>query len=353
MHKSLEVWQASHPVPDPLSLKAGEATVRFLEEIPPESLLINCLSGGTSSLLTLPGEGIPVEELNRAFKGLLNSGAGIHEMNTVRKHLSRVKGGQLLRYVDPSVTLVDLIISDVPGDDPQVIGSGPTTPDGTTFGDACRILSKYKLWESMPESVRFYLDKGRNGMIRETVKPGEDPVRTHRQHIIGSARMLAEKAAGIARVEGLNTWIADEPFNADVGKVAEKIGTRARSVADMSFPVSPPAALIYYGESRVNVKGNGMGGRNQELALHGALQINGYEKITWLSTGTDGVDGPTDAAGAVIDGGTVVKAMEAGLKPETFLAGNNSYRFHEKLGTLLKTGPTGNNLMDLQVIIVE
>lgn len=349
----VSILRASHPVPDDKSVKAGERVVQFLKEGSGQNLVINCISGGTSSLLTLPGGEISIEDLNKTYELLNNSGLTIRDMNTVRKHLSRIKGGQLLRHADPSDLFVDLIISDVPDDDPSIIGSGPTTPDVSTFQDAYHILLERELWEKLPVTVRTHIEKGIDGVVSETLKPGENPVDEHYSYVIGSAAKLAEKVAGFFRREGYHTWITGDAYNEDVQKVAEEIGAKAVAVAERNKPVSPPAALVFYGESTVRVKGEGKGGRNQELAIWGAEKIAGYDSVTWLSAGTDGVDGPTDAAGAVVDGETLAKAEGLGLDYREFLDRNDSYHFHEKAGTLLTTGPTGNNLMDLQIVVIE
>lgn len=347
------ILKGSHPVPDRHSMHAGEQLLKFVQEIPGRSIVINCLSGGASSLLTAPAEGITIEDLNRTYELLNNSGANIREINTVRKHLSKIKGGQLLRYFDSSITLIDLVISDVPDDDLEIIGSGPTTPDSTSYQDTYHVLLEYELWDRLPERIGKHIEKGLDGIVPETLKPGEETIAGHHQIIIGSARKLAEKTAEYSKMKGYNTWIAPEAYNKDVREVARDIAGMADTVKKSNGPVLPPAVLVFYGESTVNVKGNGKGGRNQELALTGALETGGNENITWLSVGTDGIDGPTDAAGAIIDGNTIAKAKKEGINPQNFLDANDSYHFHEKAGTLLKTGPTGNNLMDLQIVIVE
>ena len=373
------VIEAEHPVPGAGSEKAGKAVIEFLEAIPKQSLLICCISGGTSSLLVKPAGGISLEDLNSTHELLLNSGADIHEMNAVRKHLSQVKGGQLLRHLNKKTTLVNLVISDVPGDDPAVIGSGPTVPDSSTFIEASKVLGHYGLWEKVPESVRKHIKKGMSGNAPETVKAVEVESYTR---IVASAKMLAdavgEKAGQDAgfrmqdagsrmqdsgfRIQDTGTKmqdeeselelkveVADEPFTGDVELVASDIARRAKEVAESD---GSPCLLVYFGESKVKVTGEGKGGRNQELALRGARKIEGHDNITWLSIGTDGIDGPTDAAGAVVDGTTIAEAREKGLDPEEYLQRNDSYHFHEQLGTLVKIGPTGNNLMDLTLVVI-
>ncbi|SHF96540.1 glycerate 2-kinase [Fodinibius roseus] len=347
-----EVITAAHPVPDERSLEAGRAAAEFLDHVPEEALVITLISGGTSSLMCRPAEGIGIQELNKTYDLLNNSGATIHEINTVRKHCSRIKGGQLLRSVPEGATLVDLIISDVPGDDSAIIGSGPTTPDYSTFQDTYHVLLEYELWDRIPDAVRLHMEKGIDGEIPEVVRPEEEPVREHRQYIISSARKFVRRAADFARDAGYGTVVADEPFNEDVERVALHITDVINS--HISQDMTDPQLMLFYGESTVQVTGGGKGGRNQELALRGALKIADIDKhISWLSAGTDGVDGPTDAAGAVVDNNTVRRARERGLDPGEYLRNNDAYHFHQQMDTLLKTGPTGNNLMDVVFVAVK
>lgn len=348
-----EVITGAHPVPDEQSLEAGRTAVEYLERLPEEALVITLISGGTSSLMCWPAEGIGIDELNKTYDLLNNSGATIHEINTVRKHCSRIKGGQLLRYVPEGATLIDLIISDVPGDDPAIIGSGPTTPDYSTFQDTYHVLLEYELWDIIPDAVRLHIEKGIDGEMPEVVRPEEDEksLREHRQHIISSARKFVRRSADIAQGDGYRTVIVDEPFNDDVEKVATHIVEDITSHIPQETTV--PQLLLFYGESTVQVTGGGKGGRNQELALRGALKIAELdEHISWLSAGTDGVDGPTDAAGAVVDSNTIRRARERNLDPGEYLRNNDAYHFHEQMGTLLKTGPTGNNLMDVVFVVL-
>lgn len=349
-----EVIVGSHPLPDERSLKAGNRAVDFMKSIPSDALLINLISGGTSSLMTVPDKGVSIDELAELYKLLNNSGATIHEINTVRKHCSKIKGGKLLRHLDQEITLINLVISDVPNDDLSVIGSGPTAPDRSSFRDAHYLLLEYDLWKKIPASVRTHIEKGIRGEVEETVTPGKIPVLKHQSEIISSARMLADNIGDLASREGLKVTVADQPFNDDVETVVSSIvdaivsdKTRDKSQREQ------PALFIFWGESTVQVRGDGKGGRNQELALRAACKIAGHPNITWLSAGTDGIDGPTDAAGAMVDGMTIKKAKENNIDPKSYLSDNDSYHFHEQMGTLLKTGPTGNNLMDMVMVLVE
>lgn len=343
-----EVLVGDHPKPGERSVLAAKNAIQFLETIPGDAVTINLLSGGTSSLLCLPPEEITVEDISRTYELLINSGAGIHEINTVRKHCSQVKGGQLLRYLDPEITLIDLAISDVPGDDISMIGSGPTIPDLSTYQDAYHILLEYDLWDQLPQKVQQYFEMAIDGQQMETVRPNLDPIKEHYSYIISSAGKLAKKISEQAMDSQINSWISGKSFNDDVEEVAAFVAEKVCSDKDIE-----PFLYIFFGESTVEVRGNGKGGRNQELALRGALKIEGQSGVTWLSAGTDGVDGPTDAAGAIVDGKTIPKAKAQGLDPQEFLDKNDSYYFHQQMGTLFKTGPTGNNLMDVVLVLVE
>ena len=350
--KADEVMVGSHPLPDDRSVEAGDRTVEFMKDIPPYAMVITLISGGTSSLLTAPAEGVSVDELAELYNSLNNSGATIHEINTVRKHCSKVKGGQLLRYLNPEVTLIDLVISDVPDDELSMVGSGPTIPGWSSYRDAYHVLLEYDLWDTVPKSVRMHIEKGIEAEAEETVTPDESTVKTHQSEIISSARKLAEKVGKLASQQGMKVTVADEPFNKDVEDVATSIADIVLSIADKEESGrDKPGLFIFWGESTVQVRGDGKGGRNQELALRGACKIADHPNITWLSTGTDGIDGPTDAAGAIVDGSTIAKAKEKNLDPNSYLLDNDSYHFHEQMGTLLKTGPTGNNLMDVVMVL--
>lgn len=348
------VIKGSHPVPDSQSLKAGRAAADFLNGVPEEALLLCFISGGTSSLMCLPPNAIPIADLHDTFDLLNNSGAAIHEINTVRKHCSQIKGGQILQYLSPGVTQIDLVISDIPDNDLSMIGSGPTAPDATTFKDAYHILLKHGLWEKVPVKVRAHIEKGIMGEVPETLKPGGDPLKKHYSYIISSAEKFAQQVADLATNDGFKVWVDDEAYNDDVEIVASSISNRVLSVKEKtSGMANSPELLIFYGEPMVKVSGKGKGGRNQELALRGALKVAGDKKITWLSAGTDGIDGPTDAAGAIVDEQTIGQARQKGLNPEEYLQKNDSYNFHKKMGTLLKTGPTGNNLMDVVLVSIK
>lgn len=367
----IETFDAEHPLPGKGSARAGEALTEFIGKLPveEESTVLFCISGGGSSLVCRSGEGISAPEIHDFYQVLINSGLDIQEVNTVRKHVSRIKGGQLLRHIPrgarDNVGWYNLVISDVPGDDPAVIGSGPAVPDDSTYQEAYHILLEHGLWDTIPESVKEHIEKGLLGTEPGMVREGDIQLGHFETRIVGSASILAQEIARQARKRGYNTLIENKPYSAGVREVATRIFSEIMDTLEGKGPITLPAALVFFGESTVEVSGQGKGGRNQELALWGANKLallvpresddadaeQGVE-ITWLSAGTDGIDGPTNAAGAVISQDTLQQAKELGLDPVSFLEDNDSYHFHEQVGTLLKTGPTGNNLMDVQLVLL-
>jgi glycerate 2-kinase len=342
----------NHPLPGNESLVSTNALLKFIEQIPSGDILMYCLSGATSALLCMPEVGIELKDIRKVNKILLNSGVNIHEMNTVRKQISKIKGGGLLKFIKDEVHLIDLIISNVPDNHLEDIGSAPTLEKKTGFWDVMHILDRYHLFNKMPGRVRDYLNFGYRfeGVMPEN--PDNNPKHRHETYLLNSAEYLARKVGEIAEKKGYNSYICDQAYNDDVRTVADHITSDAISVLNRHAPVEPPAALIYFGESTVNVTGNGLGGRSQELALSALLSIEGQHNITILSVGTDGRDGPTDATGAICTSVTASAARKIGFDPESYLHNNDSYHFFEKMGGLLITGPTGNNLMDLQIVLV-
>ncbi len=346
-----QVFEGSHPYPDDGTVAASYELLRLAQSIPEGARVVFCLSGGASSMLTIPPYGVEVEELRKLYRLVLNSGASIHEMNVVRKHVCELKGGKLAEAL-AHTRLTTLISSDVPGDDPETIGSGPTVPDSSTFEDAMKILHTYELWDALPASIQDHIIFGIDGIVPENPKPGMQNYTDHKVHIISRSTGLAGNIASRLNDEGYTTWVAPSAYNDSSKKVAKEICSKAVSVLSGNNELKKPAALIFHGESTVNVSGDGKGGRNQELALMAALSIEGQHPISILSMGTDGIDGPTDAAGALVDSQTTLAARKKKLEPEKYLKENDSYHFHEEMGTLLKTGPTGINLMDVQVVLI-
>lgn len=350
--RRVEVVEAAHPVPDARGLAAARRITELVSGAKEGDLVIVLISGGGSALFTLPAEGITLEDLMRTNELLLRSGAKIQELNAVRKHLSRVKGGQLARLAAPAQVL-SLILSDVPGDPLDSIASGPTAPDPTTFQDAARILKRYGLWDKVPLGVRARIEAGLEEKVPDTPKPG-DPVFGQVQNVIvGSGRAAAEAAAEEGEKLGYRALILTTTLEGEAREVAKVFSALARELVRFRRPLPPPALLIAAGETTVTVRGDGSGGRNQELALAAALGIQGLPGVALMSLGTDGRDGPTDAAGGLVDGDTITRLEAAGVDPEEALVQNDSYHALRAAGDLLVIGPTGTNVADLVLLGVR
>jgi hydroxypyruvate reductase len=347
----IEVNEAGHPIPDQKGIEGARKIQRLLNDSGPGDLVIFLLSGGGSALLPFPAEGIALEEKQEATQLLLDCGADIREINSIRKHISRIKGGWLAKWAYPSTTL-GFILSDVVGDPLDVIASGPTVPDPSTFEDAWKVLEKYDLVNEIAPSIMKHLLLGKEGKSEETPKPG-DPAFERVHHIlIGSNSIALRAAAKKASSLGFHTLILTSSLVGEAREAAKFHTAMAREVLSTGNPVRKPACIISGGETTVTIRGHGLGGRNQEFALAGALDIAGLEKVVLLSGGTDGTDGPTDAAGAIVDHTTVKRAQSLGLSPEAHLKNNNAYPFFKGLEDLLMTGPTHTNVMDVQVLLV-
>ncbi|MBI9087098.1 MAG: glycerate kinase [Desulfobacterales bacterium] len=347
----IHIAEAGHPVPDDSGARAAARILEMASRAGPDDLVICLISGGASALMPLPVTGITLAEKQAVNRLLLACGADIHEMNTVRKHLSAIKGGQLARAAHPA-TLLSLILSDVVGDDLDVIGSGPTVADTTTFADCIDIIARYHLAGDLPGPVTARIRAGLAGKVPETPKPGEAFFARSLQVVVGSNLEAARAAMDRARTMGFNALILSTMITGDTAAAAQLHGAIAREVVRSGLPVPPPACIISGGETTVAVTGSGTGGRNQEFALHAALAIAGAGEVVILSAGTDGTDGPTDAAGAMVDGETIRRAKALGLDPHGSLAQNDSYPFFRALGDLLITGPTCTNVMDLRIVLV-
>ena len=341
--RRIELNHSSHPIPDGNGVRGAMRIADLARRAGPRDLVICLISGGASALLPLPMPPVTLEDKQQLTQLLLESGATIHEINCVRKHLSKVKGGQLARLAHPA-TVVTLILSDVIGDDLDVIGSGPTVPDRSTFADAAAILDKYKLSKKVPRETASLIRRADN----ETPKPG-DPVFERVQNlIVGSNRLAVDAAAKQARELGYRTVILSSYIEGETREIAKMHAAIAKEIVASGHPVRPPACLISGGETTVTIRGQGLGGRNQEFALSAAIEIAGLRGITILSAGTDGTDGPTDAAGAIATGETLRRGPDA----RKYLAENDSYRYFDSLGDLIRTGPTGTNVMDIRLVLV-
>ena len=349
--------EAGHPVPDEAGMRGTREIIKLLNGLDEQTLVLCLFSGGGSALLVSPVEGITLSDKQAVTNVLLRAGATIQELNAVSKHLSAVKGGRLAETAFPA-TLITLMLSDVIGDQLDVIASGPTVPDSTSFRDALDVIHKYSLEQKIPGSVFSLLHLGVAGMIPETPKSGAAFFQRTRNTIVGSIQQSLEAALKRAAELGYQSEIIASGLCGEARDAARMLARTALRARDALKP-GEQRCLLSGGETVVTVRGNGTGGRNQELALAFALEISGEQGITMLSAGTDGTDGPTDAAGAMVDGDTPGIARSFGLDPAAYLENNDSYTFFRRLDDRsgeryhLKTGPTGTNVMDIQILLIE
>ena len=349
--KRISVTEAGHPVPDAEGFKAAEEIIKIASRADENDLVICLISGGASALLADLPENLLPEELYIVNNLLVRCGATINEINCVRKHLSRIKGGQLARFIRPA-KLVTLILSDVTGNPLEVIGSGPTVPDPSTFADALRVIEKYNLTADITAGVLNHLRDGLNGIHPETPK-SVDSLFDDTVNILAGTNQIALKASKVEAIRlGFKSYIIDAELNGDVESVCESVLNMALSFRN-NIDIPKPACLLYGGETTVKVSGNGRGGRNQHLALSAAIRLRNIPGITFLAAGTDGTDGPTDAAGAVADSETTVRAASINEDPVNYLCEFNSYDFFKRIGGHVRTGPTFTNVMDLLVVLVD
>jgi len=349
--KFIKISEAGHPVPDENGYAATKDILRIAHKAGKEDLVICLLSGGGSALLADYPENSSPEEVMKLNNLLINSGASISEINAVRKHLSYVKGGLLARTAYPA-EVVSLILSDVIGDRPDVIASGPTAPDGTTFSDALDVLEKYGLSASVPRRLPETLKDGRSGLIPETPKEGDPIFEKVHNLLIGTNRIALEASASEAVKSGLNTFIIDDSISGDVEHVSDYIIETCVMYSN-DHNVRRPVCLLFGGEPTIRMTGQGLGGRNQHLALLCAVKLANLKWVTILCAGTDGTDGPTDASGAVVDCKTVQLAALENIDPFHFINGFDSYNFFKRTGDHIITGPTMTNVMDIIVAIIE
>ena len=345
--RRINVNECGHPVPDRRGEDGAARVAEIARQAGADDLVICLISGGASALLPLPAPPVTLEEKQEITLLLLECGANIHEINCVRKHISAIKGGRLAQLAYPA-TVLGLVLSDVVGDDLDVIGSGPTVPDRSTFADAKAILEKYVVWDKVPAGVRERL----NSSASETPKPGDQLFERVDNLVVGSNRMAVDAAALEARALGFRTMVLSTFVQGEAREVARIHAAIAREIRSSGRPLRAPACVISGGETTVTIRGQGVGGRNQEFALAAAIDIAALENMLILSGGTDGTDGPTDAAGAIADGTTISRAAAEGLDATAYLANNDAYHFFEPLGDLVKTGPTGTNVADIQIILV-
>jgi glycerate 2-kinase len=349
---SLDVIEAGHPLPDASGLRAGESVITYLKGLTAEDRVLLLLSGGGSALLPAPASGVTLGDLQDLTDLLLGAGATIDEINTIRKHLSQLKGGQLARLAAPA-SLAALILSDVVGDRLDVIASGPAAPDPTTYGDALDIVERFGLSERVPAAVMAHLVAGQQGKREETPKPGDPLFSSVTNVIVGSNYQAARAAVAQAEALGYQSLLLTTFVEGEAREVARVVAAFAKGTRIHGVPVPAPACLVWGGETTVTLRGKGKGGRNQELALAAALGIEGLDGVAIMALATDGTDGPTDAAGAIVDGSSVARARGQGWNVRATLADNNAYPLLDATNDILRIGPTGTNVNDLLVLLVR
>ena len=349
--KHVRIHEASHPVPDERGIRGAEDILALADGAGERDLVLCVISGGGSALLVAPAEGVTLADKQEVTRLLLACGADIHEINTVRKHLSRAKGGGLARLAYPA-TVVSLILSDVIGDDLNVIASGPAVPDTSTFADTRQVFDRYDIWHDLPQSVQRRIEQGLAGDIEDTPKARDDVFQRCYSELVGTNIQALIAAGKAAEQKGYQTLILSSVVEGEAREVVKMFTAFAKEVRNSGNPIPAPACILCGGETTVTIQGEGKGGRNQEFALAAAMIIDGLENIVVLSGGTDGTDGPTDAAGAIADGRTMARAGEMQLDPLDFLRRSDSYHFFQPLDDLIITGPTRTNVSDVYMVLV-
>ncbi len=350
--RKVKVLEAAHPIPDENGVQHTKELLNLLRRSQENDLVVCLLSGGGSALMIAPAEGVTLQEKQELTRHLLECGASIDEINTLRKHVSAIKGGRLAKVAYPS-TVICLILSDVVGDNLSTIASGPTYPDGTTFSDCLEILERYGIKEKISKAIIAYLEMGCGNQEEETLKRGNPALERTENIIVGSNIQALQSARAKAETLGFNTLILSSSIEGETKDVAKVHAAIAKEIIASENPIKKPACILSGGETTVKIEGTGKGGRNQEFALAAAIEIEGIKGVTILCAGTDGNDGPTDAAGAIVDGDSISRALKKGLKVRDFLDNNDSYNFFSIQGDLLKTGPTKTNVMDLRILLVR
>lgn len=349
--RRVRLVEAGHPVPDEAGMRGAAAILALLERATPRDLVLVLISGGGSALLPAPLPGTTLADLQTLTNQLLRAGATITEINCVRKHLDALKGGRLALKAN-GARILALVLSDIVGNPLDMIASGPTTADATTFTDALAILGRYRLLEGAPAPLLDALRRGADGAIAETLKPGAPELRRVQNLVIASNEIAAAAAERAAVAAGFHTLLLTTYLEGEAREAARVLASLAKSIRADGRPLTRPACILCGGETTVTVRGEGRGGRNQELALAAALSLEGLDGVMLASLATDGTDGPTDAAGALVEGDTIARARALGLDPYDYLARNDSYAFFTALGDLLLTGPTNTNVNDLVAIWV-
>ncbi len=346
-----EVYECGHPLPDADGEAAARRVEAAIQAAPDAAQMLLLLSGGASALLPAPAPGLTLADVQAVTQALLRCGATIHAINTVRKHLDRLKGGNLARAWGAR-PIQALLLADVVDEDPAVIGSGPVTPDPTTYAEAWAVLQRYALVEQVPAAVVRHLHRGMAGALLETPKPGDPCFAGVRTRVIAANRHAVQAAAQAAQALGYPTLTLGSFLEGEAREVGRVLAALARSVLRLGLPSPPPLAVIWGGETTVTVRGPGRGGRNQELALAAAIALEGLSDVGLLAFSTDGRDGPTDAAGAFVDGTTAQRLREAGIEPGAALALQDSHTALDAIGALYRTGPTGTNVNDVVILLI-
>lgn len=349
--EKIQVLEAGHPIPDQSGLDGAHQVIELARSSGERDLLLLLLSGGGSALLPCPAEGLTLADKQRTTGILLKSGAAIQEINAVRKHISRIKGGRLAQLAAPS-QMISLILSDVVNDSLEAIASGPTVADPSTYGDCLRIIEHYNIRRQIPAAVLELLERGALGEIEETPKAGDPVFQRVHNVIVGSNRLALAAARQRAEALGYHASIASNSIDGESRAVAKSYGEHIKQIVRTKKPLARPVCFISGGETTVTVRGDGLGGRNQEFALAAAIEIDGLDDVVVLSADSDGTDGPTDAAGGIVDGATITRAKAKDLDATMFLARNDAYHFLRATGDLFVTGPTLTNVMDLQIALM-
>jgi len=345
----IEINEAGHPVPDEAGARGGQRIAQLLDEAAADDLVLCLISGGGSALMTFPVEGITLQDMMDLTNALLRAGATINEINAIRKHLDGLKGGHLAQRAHPA-RVVSLILSDVVGNPLDVIASGPTVPDTSTFADALGLLERFGLVEDAPKAIIDHLRAGVAGDVADTPKAGDPVFDSVSNVLVASNGIAAEAAVARAKELGFHALLLSTYIEGEAREVAKVMGALAKEEREFSRPLPLPACIIAGGETTVTLEGSGKGGRNQEMALAAAMSIAGLENVAVVCLATDGTDGPTDASGALADGQTLDRAAELGLDPWQHLEQNNAYPFFAELNDLLLTGPTNTNVNDLTFV---
>ncbi|MHA1238921.1 MAG: glycerate kinase type-2 family protein [Candidatus Odinarchaeia archaeon] len=348
----IQLNEADHPIPSEAGVQGARKIFEIAKKAGENDLLLCLLSGGGSALMPLPAPPVSLEDMKEITNLLLKSGANIVEINAVRKHISKISGGQLAAAAYPA-TVLSLIISDVVGDPLDVICSGATAPDESTFSDAVKVLKKYNIWDKCPKSIKERITKGVNGDVPETPKKDDIIFSKVYNVIIASNRIAVEAVRKKAIEKKFNTLLLSTFIEGEASSIGTVLGGIAKEIEKYNDPIKKPAVVVSGGETTVTLTGRGNGGRNQGVALAAAFKIKGVKNAVFTSFGTDGIDGKSDAAGAIVDDYTIVRSEKLGLDPMYYLKENAEYHFFSKLGDAIITGPTGTNVNDVMILLIR